>query len=112
MTLLTFQALQDKLPAGSIEFVGNNQVKINMNMVTGNNLTLESSIIEGIVKLLNGLSMLTDAINAQLIASNSPPIQFASQELVGTPAQPEYRFEVKADVDTSLFLVNIKDPTE
>lgn len=52
---LTFTRLAEKLPAGVIEFVGNDQVKLNFSRLSDNPLTLDSSFIQVVVKLLQGL---------------------------------------------------------
>ena len=109
-----YSALSEKVPAGSIEFVGNNQLKLNFSLLTesGSNLTLETSCIKGAVKFLQGLSALTDQVNETRIAANLPPIQFASMQLTGTPEAPEYEFTVRVKVDTALFVDHLDDPTE
>jgi hypothetical protein len=108
---LTFNDLADKLPAGSVEFVGNNQVKLNLNLISESNLTLNSSIVEPIVKLLRGLANLTDAINQEKATQGNTLIEFAEANLVGTAASPEYQFAVRVKVNTSLFPDNLVDPT-
>jgi hypothetical protein len=110
---LTFQSLSEKLPAGSIEFVGNNQVKLNISQLTGDNLTLESACLEAFVKLMQGLAMLTTEVNQARALENppKPAIEFVSQILTGTPEQPKYEFKLIAKVDTSLFISNLVDPT-
>lgn len=111
---LDYSALSEKLPAGSIEFVGNNQLKLNLSLLTesGSTLTTEASCVKGVVKFLQGLSALTTQVNEARIAANLPPIQFASQQLTGTPEAPEYEFTVRVKVDTALFVDNLDDPTE
>lgn len=113
-SLLDYAALSEKLPAGSIEFVGNNQLKLNLSLLTesGSTLTTETSSVKGVVRLLQGLSQLTNQVNETRIAANLPPIQFASQQLTGTPEAPEYEFTVRVKVDTALFIDNLDDPTE
>ncbi|MBD2435820.1 hypothetical protein [Nostoc sp. FACHB-110] len=111
---LTFTALGEKLPAGSIEFVGNNQLKLNFTLLAADStLTPDSSCVEGVVKLLQGLAELTNQINEDRATANPPqePITFASQTLQGTPSQPEYKFEVKIKVNTANFIENLVDPT-
>lgn len=114
MTLLSYTALSEKLPAGSIEFVGNNQVKANFSQITesGINLTLESSFVEGVVKFLEALASLTNQVNEQRIQDNLPPVEFCSKTLTGTPEQPEYEFKIMVKVDTSHFADNLDDPTD
>ncbi|WGV23474.1 hypothetical protein [Halotia branconii] len=113
-TALSYSALAEKLPAGSIEFVGNNQVKLNFSTTTesGSNLTLNASCVKGIVKLLQGLAALTDQVNEARVNAELPPIQFASQQLTGTPEMPEYEFTVRVKVDTAQFIENLDDPTD
>ncbi|WP_445626637.1 hypothetical protein [Nostoc sp. DSM 114167] len=112
MTTLSFSALSEKLAAGAIEFVGNNQVKLNFNLATADNLTLNTSCVKGIVKLMQALSALTDQVNESRINANLPPIQFASQQITGTPEAPEFEFTVRVKVDTALFVDNLDDPTD
>ncbi|MEH2124171.1 hypothetical protein [Nostoc sp.] len=112
MTTLSFSALSEKLAAGAIEFVGNNQVKLNFNLATADNLTLNTSCVKGIVKLMQALSALTEQVNESRIAVNLPPIQFASQQITGTPEAPEFEFTVRVKVDTALFVDNLDDPTD
>jgi hypothetical protein len=110
---LTFQALADILPPGSIEFVGNNQLKFNFSQLTGETLTFNSSCVEPIVKLMQKLADLTTAVNS-VRASESPskpPIMFASKDLIGTPDAPEFEFTIRVAVDTSQFANNLIDPT-
>ncbi|MFN6450543.1 MAG: hypothetical protein RMX59_035150 [Nostoc sp. DedSLP05] len=110
---LTFEDLAAKLPAGSVEFVGNNQVKINFSQLTGDSINLQSSCVKGVVRLMQGLAALTDQENEDRAAVNPPltPIEFASQTLQGTPQQPEYLFEVAVKVNTANFVDNLVDPT-
>ncbi|WP_414620325.1 hypothetical protein [Calothrix sp. CCY 0018] len=112
MSTLSYQALGEALPPGSIEFVGNNQLKANFSQITGNDLSLESSSIEGIVKLLRGIAKLTDQVNEARINQDLDPIEFASEMLAGTAEQPEYHFLIKVKVDTALFPDNLDDPTD
>ncbi|MEH2128897.1 hypothetical protein [Nostoc sp.] len=112
MTTLSFSALSEKLAAGAIEFVGNNQVKLNFNLATADNLTLNTSCVKGIVKLMQALSALTDQVNESRISANLPPIQFTSQQITGTPEAPEFEFTVRVKVDTALFVDNLDDPTD
>ncbi|MEA5627565.1 hypothetical protein [Nostoc sp. UHCC 0251] len=114
MTTLSYTALAEKLPAGSVEFVGNNQVKLNLSLATdsGAALTLGSSCVKGIVKLMQALSALTEQVNEARINANLPPIQFASQQITGTPEAPEFEFTVRVKVDTALFVDNLDDPTD
>lgn len=108
---LTFNDLADKLPAGSVEFVGNNQVKLNLNLISEADLTLNSSLVEPIVKLMRGLALLTDDINEEKATAGQPQIEFAEANLVGTAAHPEYQFAIRVKVNTALFPDNLIDPT-
>lgn len=110
---LTFQALSDVLPGVSIEFVGNQQLKINFTELTQKALTLEDSCVEAIVKLMQGLATLTNRINEDRLKQNSSqiPIEFVSQDLVGTPDQPKFKFVLEVAVNTQIFANNLIDPT-
>lgn len=107
---LSYEALGENLPPGSIEFVGNNQLKVNFSQMV-DTPNPETSCVKGVVRLLQGLSELTDKVNETRINQNNlPPIEFVSQILTGTPEQPEYQFTVRVKVDTALFIDNLKDP--
>lgn len=110
---LTFQALSDMLPPGSIEFVGNNQLKLNFTQLTGEALTFETSCVEAVVKLMQKLADLTTAVNTARASENpsKAPITFASKDLVGTPDAPEFEFTIRVAVDTTQFANNLIDPT-
>lgn len=112
MTTLSYTALSEKLAAGAIEFVGNNQVKFNFNLATSESLTLNTSCVKGVVKLMQALAALTDQVNEARIAANLPPIQFASEQITGTPEAPEFEFTIRVKVDTALFVDNLDDPTD
>jgi hypothetical protein len=110
---LTFESLNNFLPAGSIEFVGNNQLKINMNQVSGEQLTLQSSILEPIAKLLSGLVVLTKVVNDEQIVlyPTGQGIQFVSQSFDGSPEHPELVFEFRCAIAPQSFIENLLDPT-
>jgi hypothetical protein len=111
---ISFTDLAENLPAGAIEYVGNNQVKLNFSQISDETLTLESSMVEVVVKFLQGLTSLTNQINQLRNAQNPPlpPIVFASGQLVGTAAQPRYQFVVEVAVNAGTFLSNLVDPTQ
>lgn len=109
---LTFQDLANILPPGSIEFVGNNQLKLNFSQLTGDTLTFESSCVESVVKLMQKLADLTTSVNSLRASENpsKPPIMFASKDLVGTPDAPEFEFTVRVAINTAQFVNNLIDP--
>ncbi len=111
---LTHQDLATQLPASSIEFVGNNQLKYNYSQITGeNNLTLESSLVESTAKHLQALVDLTTAINEERMLSNPPKeaITFASKSFEGTPEKPEILYEIRIAINPATFVENLFDPT-
>ncbi|MBW4597471.1 MAG: hypothetical protein KME46_32390 [Brasilonema angustatum HA4187-MV1] len=111
--MITFTDLASKLPAGAVEFVGNNQVKINASVIAEQALTLDSSIVEVMVKLLQGLTSLTQDINTARAAHNPPltAITFADSQLVGTPSAPRYQLTLNVAVNPTSFNDNLLDPT-
>lgn len=112
---LTYDDLAEHLPPSSVEFVGANQLKINLSqLLERDDLTTASPIIEGVATLLDGLSALTVAVNEQRIAAEPSlaPITFVSKQLVGSIAEPVYRFVVDLKVNQAVFLDNLLDPTE
>ena len=111
---LIFQTLADMLPPGSVEYVGNNQLKINLTQMTGESLNFQSSCVEPIIKLMNHLVNVTNAVNASRATANPPryPIAFVSKDLIGTPDAPELEYTMRVAVDTNQFLNNLIDPTD
>lgn len=110
---LTFEDLATKLPAGSIEIVGNNQLKVNFTQITGNQLTLQSSLVEGIAEFLQSLVALTESINEEhkALSPSKEVITFASKTFNGTPESPEMVFECRIAINPATFLENLFDPT-
>lgn len=111
---LTFQDLAAMMPPGSIEFVGNNQLKINFSQLSGQELALDSSCIESFVKLMMELSKVTDTINGNRLKETpaKPPIIFVSRDLVGSADAPEFEFILRAKIDVNAFTDNLIDPTD
>jgi hypothetical protein len=111
---ITYNSLAANLPPASLEFVGNNQVKLNFSSVTGQTgITPDSPVFMGVVKFLQALADATSAINAERSAQNPPlpPIAFCSQALEGTPQKPEYHFAIVIAVDSTKFIETLVDPT-
>jgi len=111
--MITFNSLSTYFPAGSFEFVGNSQVKLNISAMTGDSLTLDSEAIKAIYTILDSLVTATNGINSDRAAQTPPlaPVTLASKVLTGTVAQPGYEYKVDFIVDSSTFLNNLKDPT-
>lgn len=110
---LTFEDLATLLPPGCIEFIGNNQLKLNLTQLTGEQLTIESSLLETIVKLLDALAQLTSEINESRIQAIPPKsrIKFVDKDFDGTPANPEVVFDCRFAINTASFSNNLVDPT-
>ncbi|NES22073.1 MAG: hypothetical protein F6K41_24905 [Symploca sp. SIO3E6] len=108
---LTFTDLLEKLPPDSVEFVGDNQFKLNLTQITGEELGFDSSVVEPITKLLDALVKLTQSINDEKLMNDEDSIKFASKDIVGTPEKPMYEYIVRVDVNPNSFLENLVDPT-
>lgn len=110
--MITFNNLATYLPTGAIEFVGNNQVKINFNLLTGQAINLDSSALKGLAILLDSLASMTDAINHQRASATPPiaPITFVSKTLGGTVTNPQMDFAVTLNSSHD-FVNNLVDPT-
>ncbi|MBA3920320.1 MAG: hypothetical protein H0X31_00885 [Nostocaceae cyanobacterium] len=107
---ISFNSLAPYLPPGSLEFVGNNQVKLNLNTITGDNLSLDSDALKCIVLIVNALSDMTEAINKSRIAQNLAPIVFVSKHLVGNPDSPVFDFVLSAAINPASFINNLMSP--
>ncbi|MBC7971538.1 MAG: hypothetical protein H7Z11_15690 [Verrucomicrobia bacterium] len=112
---LTYDNLAEHLPPSSIEFVGANQLKLNLSQLTErDDLSTVSPLLEGVAALLDGLAALTSAVNQQRTEAEPSltPIVFVGKQLVGTISEPIYRFTVDLKVNQAVFLDNLLDPTE
>ncbi|BDA68211.1 hypothetical protein CAL7716_023770 [Calothrix sp. PCC 7716] len=115
MTQLTFERLATQLPAGSIEFVGNNQVKINCSILTGDNINLSSSIVEALAKLLRGAATLNDEINNERQQQGKQPINFVEQTINAYGDSQNQStlmsFTCSIQVNTGSYIENLIDPS-
>ncbi|MEH2425867.1 MAG: hypothetical protein V7K48_34700 [Nostoc sp.] len=111
--MITFSAIAAYLPPGSLEFVGNNQVKLNLNQITGDSLTLDASAVKGVLKILEALTQLTLAINTARAAANPSlaPIEFCEKHLAGTVDAPNFQYIVTVGINPQSFINNVVDPT-
>lgn len=113
---LTFEDLSTLLPPGSIEFVGNNQVKINCSILTGDNIVLSSSFVESIARLLRGIAQLNDAIDTERQQLGKPPINFLEQSInsYGDSQNQfsEMGFQCRIKVNTNSYIDNLIDPSD
>ena len=111
--MITFSAIAPYLPAGALEFVGNNQLKLNLNQVTGDSLNLDAAAIKAILKLLEALSNFTLAINTARTTANPPlpPIELCEKHLAGTVEAPTFQYVVVVGIDPNSFINNVIDPT-
>lgn len=116
MTQLTFERLATQLPSGSIEFVGNNQVKINCSILTGDNIDLSSSIVEIFAKLLRGVAVLNDEINNERQQLGKQPINFVEQNIQSygdsQNQSASMNFTCSIQVKTSSYIENLIDPSD
>lgn len=111
--MINYSAIASYLPAGSLEFVGNNQVKLNLNQTTGDSLNLDAPAIKGIIKILEALTQLTIAINTARAAANPPlaPIELCEKHLSGTVEAPTFQYVVVVGINPESFINNVVDPT-
>lgn len=109
MTLLSYNAVGAKLPANSVELVGN-LVKANFSNLTGDALSLDSSCVEGTAKFLNALAQLTAEVNESRYQNGESSIKFVEKR--NGYAEGEFEYVVTVQVDTSAQLNNLIDPTQ
>jgi hypothetical protein len=111
MTQLIYSDLALALPSDSVEYVGANQLKLNLTQVQGEEITPDSSIVEGIAKLLDGLTSLTNTINQERLDDELDTIQYVSKHLVGSPDKPMYEYKVLIKINPESFIENLVDPS-
>lgn len=115
MTQLSFERLATQLPPGSIEFVGNNQVKINCSVLTGESITLSSSIVESLAKLLRSIATLNDEINIERQQLGRQPINFVKQSIQSFGNSENMiasmSFNCLMTISTNSYIDNLVDPS-
>lgn len=111
--MITYSAIAAYLPPSSLEFVGNNQVKLNFNQITGDNLTVDASAVKGILKILEALTQFTTDTNTARATANPPlsPIHLCEKHLAGTPDAPIFQYTVTVGINPQSFINNVIDPT-
>ena len=107
---LSYSDLATKLPAGAVEFVGASEVKVNFSLVTGDEIDLNSSCVEGIAKLLDAASTLTKEVNELRQNNGQEYIYFIQKE--NGYGDGSYRFVADVKTDPETYLDNLLDPTE
>lgn len=115
MSQLTFERLATQLPAGSIEFVGNNQVKINCSILTGDDINLSSSIVETFAKLLRSAATLNDEINNERQQLGKSPINFVEQMIQSYGDSQNQTalmsFTCSIQINSNSYIENLIDPS-
>lgn len=110
--MITFTALGDHIPAGSLEYVGNNQVKLNFSQLSNDSsLNLDSSALKPITLFLEGLFQYTHQLNVERKNQKLDPIELCSKNIAGTPDKPIIAYTLSVEVDAQSFLNNLVDPT-
>ncbi|MEH2461136.1 hypothetical protein [Nostoc sp.] len=111
--MITYSSIATYLLASSLEFVGNNQVKLNLNQITGDSLTVDASAIKGILKILEALTQMTIDINIARAAANPPllPIELCEKHLTGTVDLPTFQYVFMVGINPQSFINNVVDPT-
>ena len=110
---ISFTLISQYLADGSIEYVNDNQLKLNFSTLLGQDgSTLDSSAMKAVYLFLDGLADLTTAINQQRAAQTPAlaPIQFVEKGLSGTVNVPQYKFTCEFNVDSSKFDNDLIDP--
>lgn len=109
---MKFSDLARYLPANVFEVATNGQLRLNLTVLTNGNLTLDSSALESLGRLLQATYDHTRAVNTQRSAQNLPPITLATKALqTSDRINPIHEFSISIEVNSAPTFDAAIDPT-
>lgn len=111
---MNIAGLTMKLPDEAITWAGFGEpVRLNFTLLSGEALTPESSALEPMAKLLNGLYQQQAAINQTRVLAGLTPITAIQRSIDTNPAgNPIVNLTIALEIDLNASLDNLIDPTE
>ena len=109
---MKYSGLIKHLPANSIDAgLSPQRFKLDLNALTSNNLSLDSSIIEGLVRYLQGVYDFSEATNQQREIAGSPKIDLITKNIrISEKGNPIYEYTVSIEVNSSATFDGVIDP--
>lgn len=103
-----------KLPELTITWRGFGQpTLIDLNRLTGDEVTPESPCLEPVVKLLEGLFQLQQTMNAERMEQDKPALHVIARTVeVSANNNPMYVYTLNVEINAQAALNNLVDPTE
>lgn len=108
---MKFSELAKYMPASTIEAAANGQLRLNLGTLTKNTLTLDSSIIESVGKILQAAHEYTSVVNQKKAENNLAPILFVNKLVrVSENNNPVYVFTVEIEINSAATYDAVIDP--
>lgn len=114
MSTLNLNDLGEHLPLDSVTWQGFGlPVMVNLNLVAGDDLTIESPCIEPIAKLLEGLYALQLSINTQRALASQPPIALVDRKVeTSANGNPLFFYSLSIEINPQDALNSILNPLD
>lgn len=111
---MNIAGLGQKLPDEAITWAGfGDPVRLNFSLLTGQDLTPESSALEPMAKLLNALYQLQTTTNQTRVLAGLVPIAVISRSVdTAANGNPIVNMTIALEIDLNASLDNLIDPTE
>lgn len=101
------------LPTPLVNWRGfGNPTMIDLNALTGDEVTPESSVFEPVVKLVDAVFQLQQEKNAERIAEDKEPIEFIDRTLETEGGKLHYVYTIKVEINAQTALNSIVNPIE
>lgn len=104
--------LTAKLPADSIVWAGFGQpTEINLNVVTGDEVTPESNALESLIKLLDAAFRTQNDLNVERARDGLPALNMVGRDVsVDDNGNPVFTYSLSAKIDSNAALNNVSAP--
>lgn len=109
---MNIQAIADKLADESIVWAGFGQpTQVNLNLVTGDEVTPESSALEPLIKLLNAAYLAQVDLNVERARDGLPALNMVGRDVsVDDNGNPVFTYSLSAKIDSNAALNNVSAP--
>lgn len=109
---MILQNVADNLPAESIVWAGfGTPTEINLNAVTGDEITPESTALEPLIKLLNAAYKAQIGLNEQRDRDGLPALDMVKRAVtVDDNDNPVFTYSLSAKIDSAAALNNVSAP--
>ncbi|PSB20556.1 hypothetical protein C7B65_06525 [Phormidesmis priestleyi ULC007] len=114
MTMMNIAGLSQNLPDEAITWAGFGEpVRLNFTLLSGESLTPESSALEAMTKLLNGLYQQQIELNQVRAQTGLAPIAVVTRTVdTNADGNPIVTLALSLEIDLNASLNNLIDPTD